>query len=101
VPTDGHDDTIDVSEAPFFSQAQPADSFLATDGPLYRMVTGFDADGTPAATIDFTRGTSEDPSDPHFADRQSDWVEARHMPLPFRRADVDAQATLRTVLVAP
>ena len=98
---DGHNDTINVSEAPFFSEAQPVDISQATDGPVYRMVIGFDADGTPAATLDFTRGASEDPADPHFADRQPDWVAVRHVPLPFRRADVDQQATSRTVLTTP
>lgn len=64
------------------------------------MVIGFADDGTPEATVDFPRGTREDPSDPHFDDQDATWSAAAHVPLAFRRSDVDARMTERVVLPA-
>lgn len=98
VVVDGGLDTINVSPAPFFDGSEPRDEFRSTEMSLYRMVVGFGEDGTAEATIDFARGTSEDPASPHFADQEETWAAAGHVPLPFRRADVDASATERIVL---
>lgn len=100
VPVDGSFDTINVSPAPFFQDGVPRDRFLSHEGSLYRMVLGFSDDGTPEATIDFARGASADPASPHFADQEATWAAAEHVPLAFRRADVDARATARAVIEA-
>lgn len=61
------------------------DVTLETDAlGIYRMVIGFDADGTPRATIDFARGTRVDPDDRHFSDWETHWANAEHVELPFR-----------------
>ena len=93
VAVDGGPDTIDVAATPFFDHGQPADHLVTREMALYRMVVGFAEDGTPVATVDFARGTREDPADPHFADQQAAWLAAAHQPLRFRRADVEAVAT--------
>jgi penicillin amidase len=101
IGVDGFSDTIDVCETPFFAAGDaPLTTLAATEVPLYRMVIGFAADGTPEATVDFTRGTREDPDDPHFGDRQDDWIANRHVPLVFRPEDVARRAIDRTVLPA-
>lgn len=93
-PIGGSFDTIDVAPAPFFekkgSAFEPRKLLACTEMAMYRMVIGFDDDGTPRATFDFARGTSEDPKSPHFGDRQAEWAAAQHVPLWFRRADVEA-----------
>jgi penicillin amidase len=73
---------------------------VANEASVYRMVMTFAEDGTPEATLDFQRGTSEDPSDPHFGDQNDSWVTGTHAPLAFREADVEARATARSVLSA-
>lgn len=102
VPIGGGVDTLDVSPAPFFDAK--GDDFVGkreltvTERSLYRMVVGFDADGTPRATVDFARGTSEDPDSRHFDDRQPDWASVRHAPLWFRREEVEKVAESRVTL---
>lgn len=98
VPVDGSFDTINVSSAPFFKDGAPLSSFLSHEGSLYRMVVGFAEDGTPEASIDFARGASGEPESPHFADQQARWAAVGHVPLPFRRAEVEARAEGRVVL---
>jgi penicillin amidase len=101
-PIGGSFDTIDVAPAPFFEQkggaSVPRDQIACTEMAMYRMVIGFDDDGTPRATFDFARGTSEDPSSAHFGDRQAGWADAAHVPLWFRRSDVEAHTESRVVL---
>jgi penicillin amidase len=97
-PVDGGDDTVNVSPAPFFEGEAVRERFGALQGSLYRMVIGFGEDGTPEATLTFVRGTSEDPESPHFGDQDEAWVKGQYVPLPFRRADVDAQVTERLTL---
>jgi acyl-homoserine lactone acylase PvdQ len=57
------------------------------------MVAGFGSDGVPEATLNFARGTREDPRDPHFGDREESWMKGEYTRLPFRDADVAARAT--------
>lgn len=101
VPVNGSADTVNVSAAPFFEGGVPRSMFVAEDGSLYRMVVGFGEDGVPEATLNFARGTSEDPTSPHFDDRQGDWTEVEYQPLAFRKADVLAHEESRTVLTLP
>jgi penicillin amidase len=101
-PIGGSFDTIDVAPAPFFEQKGdafvPRDQLACTEMAMYRMVIGFDDDGTPRATFDFARGTSEEPGSPHFGDRQAEWTDGAHVPLYFRRTDVEAHTESRVVL---
>jgi penicillin G amidase len=97
VSVEGSIDTINYALAPFFAEGAPSDTFTSRSGPLYRMVIGFADDDTPEATLDFARGASGDPGDPHFGDQQESWTLAAHKPLPFRRADVDARVTVKLV----
>ncbi len=99
-PKGGGPDTIDVAGAPFFDKDTVRDAFYAGDGPLYRMVIGFDPDGTPRATLDFTQGTSENPDDKHFSDQQDHWAKGEHMLMPFTKADVDAHTELTLTIPA-
>ena len=65
---------------------------------LYRMVVRFAEDGTPEALVDFARGVSEDPGSPRFADQHERWARCELVPLPFRKAEVDAQVSERIIL---
>lgn len=103
-PIGGSFDTINVAPAPFFEKKGgafvPLKDLACVEMAMYRMVIGFDEDGTPRATFDFARGTREDPSDPHFGDRQAEWQKAEHGPLYFRRAEVEAH-TESTLVLSP
>ena len=103
-PIGGSFDTINVAPAAFFEMKGesfvPRNQLACAEMAMYRMVIGFDDDGTPRATFDFARGTREDPSDPHFGDRQGEWANAAHIPLYFRRADVEAHTEQILVLKA-
>lgn len=99
-PVDGGEDTVSVSPAPFFDGADVRETFGVHQASLYRMVVGFADDGTPEATLSFPRGSSEDPSSPHFDDGDDRWQNGEYAPLPFRRADVDAQVSER-IEIAP
>lgn len=103
-PIGGSFDTINVAPAAFF-QAKgdgfvPREQLACAEMAMYRMVIGFDEDGTPRATFDFARGTREDPGDPHFGDRQTEWAAAAHVPMWFRRSDVEAHTEQTLVLKA-
>ena len=101
VPIDGFSDSVKVCEAPFFASTNvPADITKANEASLYRMVMMFDDDGVPNATIDFARGSREDPTDPHYADQESAWVDGKHASLAFRDADVTAHTIERATLAA-
>lgn len=98
-PVGGGFDTISVAAVPFFKNGDVLDACAPADGPLYRMVIGFAADGTPETTLDFARGTREEPDDPHFADWDARWANSEHAKLPFRpdevKAGAEATITLR------
>src|SRR5262249_45952496 len=47
-PTPGGDDTVSVAQSEFYDPSSSVSArFDATEGPVYRGVTRFDADGTP------------------------------------------------------
>ncbi len=99
VGVDGGGDTVKVCESAFFaSGGQPLQTMAANEASVYRMVVSFGDDGTPLATLDFQRGSREDPSSPHFGDQEASWVAGAHAPLAFLEADVQAQATEQQVL---
>jgi penicillin G amidase len=94
VPTNGGEDTLDVSSSTFYngnSQA-PVERFESKDGAIFRVVTTFAEDGTPESTVNFPRGNSGDPSSPHWDDTLEDWTNGVYTPFPFRRAEVEAAA---------
>ena len=95
-PTDGSHGTINVSETEFFERGAPRDRLEARSGSIYRMVTDFDADGTPVARVMFPRGNSGEPTSAHWDDTVDDWREGVYRPMHFRRADVegDMQETI-------
>ncbi|MBI5514659.1 MAG: penicillin acylase family protein [Deltaproteobacteria bacterium] len=91
--------TVNVSEATFFGEmARPRMFHEAHGGSVYRMVAGFDEDGTPSAQVNLSRGNVGDPTSPLWANNQDDWVAGRYRPLPFRRAAVEAAARDRSTL---
>jgi penicillin amidase len=91
VPVDGHLDTVNVSAAAFFNEdGAPLDKFAAHEMSLYRMVMGFGDDGRVESTLNFARGTREDPDDPHFDSQEAAWSLGEYKALPFRRSEVDA-----------
>jgi penicillin amidase len=101
IKVDGHVDTVNVSAAAFFGEdGGVLKEFSSREMALFRLVVGFGEDGRAESTIDFARGTREDPSDPHFSDQDETWSLAQHKPLPFRRAEVEASETERLTLPA-
>ncbi|MEO7329739.1 MAG: penicillin acylase family protein, partial [Minicystis sp.] len=92
-------DTINVSQAGFFDdKGQPLEELSSHETSLYRMVVAFGDDGTPEATFDFALGASGEPGSPHYDDATATWLDAQHVPLPFRKADVEARTQERVVL---
>lgn len=94
VPTDGGEDTVDVSSSKFYGEGNVAERFDSTSGAIFRVVTTFGADGVPEAWANFPRGNSADPDSPHFDDTVDAWVAGEYEQMPFRRAEVDAAATV-------
>lgn len=94
VPTDGGEDTLNVSSSNFYdgNTPSPVERFESKDGAIFRVVTTFAEDGTPEATLNFPRGNSGDPSSPHWDDTVEDWTNGVYTPLPFRRDEVEAAA---------
>lgn len=101
IVVDGHVDTVNVSAAAFFgTDGAPLKEYAAREMSLFRMVTGFAEDGRAETSINFARGTREDPDDPHFSDQDATWSPGKHVPLPFRRTEVEASETERVALPA-
>ena len=99
-PTDGSHGTVNVSETTFFEGGRPRERLESHSGSIYRMITEFDADGTPSARVQFPRGNSGEPSSPHWADTVADWREGVYRPMNFRRADVEG-ALEETLTLTP
>jgi penicillin G amidase len=100
-PSDGGEDTVNVSSSTFLDAAgNVADRFDSHDGAIFRMVTGFAADGTPETYCNFPPGNSADPQSPHFDDTRAAWLEDEYTYLPFRREEVEA-AMESTITLEP
>ncbi len=97
-PTDGSHGTVNVSETTFFEEGRPRARLDSDSGAIYRMVTAFESDGTPAARVQFPRGNAGEPDSPHWADTVADWRDGRYRPMHFRRADVEADLEERLTL---
>ena len=100
VPTHGGEDTVNVSASSFFKPdtTEVVDRFESTDGPVFRLVTRFQDDGTPEAFVNFPRGNSGDPASPHFTDTLEDWRNGVYTKYPYSRAEVDAALEERRTL---
>ncbi len=93
VPTDGGEDTVNVSSSKFLDPAGAvAERFDSGGGAIFRVVTTFDDDGTPRSYANFPPGNLEDPDAPGFSNTLEDWVEGRYRELAFHRPDVEAAA---------
>ena len=92
MPTNGGEDTVNVSSSNFYanSTGAAAERFDSHDGPIFRVVTSFAEDGTPEAMLNFPRGNSGDPTSAHWDDTLVDWTNGVYEPLPFRRDEVEA-----------
>ncbi len=100
VATHGGEDTVNVSSTVFYTPmtTDVVDPFESHDGAVFRVVTRFLEDGTPEAMINFPRGNSGNPDDPHFADTVEDWRDGVYKKYPYARAEVDAAMTRKIVL---
>jgi penicillin amidase len=95
---DGSIGTVNVSQAQFFDGANTRMTMESHAAPAYRMVVTFGDDGTPAATLNFPRGNSGDPTSPDWSNAQADWSGGVYQPLAFERTAVDAAMRERTTL---
>lgn len=100
-PSRGGEDTVAVSSSQFLDGGSVADRFDASSGSIYRMVTSFDADGVPRAELQFPRGNVGEPDSPFFDNTLEAWAEGEYAPLPFRRAEVEAQTRESFTLEKP
>ncbi len=99
VPTDGAEDTINVSHGSYPLESEPfSEQWDAFHGPVFRTVMTFGEDGQPDAQVTFPLGASGDPADPHFRDSLDEWVEGTPSLFPFRRSEVEAAMERRVVL---
>ena len=99
VPTDGGEDTVNVSSSTFqTSSGEVQPRFDSHDGAIFRVTTTFAEDGTPVSWMNFPRGNSGDPESPHWSDTIEDWVEGRYTQVPFSRAEVEAAQEERRTL---
>lgn len=98
IPSDGGDGTVNVANGAFLADGDPVARIDSTGGAAYRMVMGFDEDGTPRATVSFPPGNDGEPTSPFFDNHLEDWIEDRHQPLPYRAEEVAAATVEETVL---
>lgn len=81
VPSDGDDSSPNVAQSRCLTESGVAGQCVSTAGAVYRLVIGFDDDGTPKATYNWPAGD-------RFPTEK--WLEGEFEPLHFRRADIDA-----------
>jgi acyl-homoserine lactone acylase PvdQ len=84
--------------AQFFDGTTPRMTMESHAAPAYRMVMTFGEDSTPAATLNFPRGNSGDPTSPDWSNAQADWSGGTYQPLAFEGDAVDAAMRERTTL---
>src|SRR5690606_24769666 len=84
VATDGGDSSPNVAQSRCLTESGIDSMCITSSGAVYRLVVGFDEDGTPNATYNWPKG-----------DRVGleDWVEGNYRSLLFRRTDVEAATT--------
>ncbi|MEZ4228596.1 MAG: penicillin acylase family protein [Polyangiaceae bacterium] len=87
--TDGADSSLNVAQSRCLTDGGIDAQCVSTAGAVYRLVIGFDDDGTPSATYNWPAGD-------RFPTEK--WVEGQFEPLHYRRADVEAAASERSTL---
>lgn len=98
-PVDGSVGTVNVASASLLdASGKVQDHSVNHSGSIYRMVTSFDADGTPHAIVSFPRGNSEDPKSPFYGNTHQNWLDGKQEPMLFRRGEIEAKATQRFIL---
>jgi penicillin amidase len=99
VPTDGGENTVNVSHSVFRTDLKIPSKWVSRYGPIARTVGGFDADGKPHVFVNFPLGNVADRASAHFADALDGWVEGRYRKMLFERAEIEA-ATERRIRLA-
>lgn len=99
VATDGSIGTVNVSQAVFMEGGTPRQFHESRAGAAYRMVVGFNEDGTPSARVNFPRGNSGDPTSRWWANTHEDWVAGRYRALAFSRQAVVADMQERSMIM--
>ncbi len=97
-PTDGGEDTINVSQN--ISFAVDATEFASSYVSVERSVGTFSADGTPEAWVNFPLSSNADPTGADTTAALEAYVDVSYAKIPFARADVEA-ATRETLTIAP
>lgn len=83
IATGGDDSTLNVAQSRCWEKDQIGEHCRSTGGAVYRIVTGFDDDGTPVSTFHVPAAN---------AGSTSDWVDGKYHPLLFRPEEVAAGA---------
>ena len=96
-PTDGGEDTINVSQNISFSEE--ADRWVTTYVSVERTVGTFAKDGTPEAYVNFPVAAHADPYSSETMTANEDYIEGRYRKLLFRRAEIEAAAQRRIELL--
>ncbi|HSD89294.1 MAG TPA: penicillin acylase family protein, partial [Kofleriaceae bacterium] len=98
VPTDGGEDTIEVSQQISFDESAPrwTTSYVSVE----RSICSFGDDGIVDLWASYPVGNAADPTSAETTSANDDYVNGRYRKLWYRRADVDAHAVSRTVLPA-
>jgi len=98
VPTDGGEDTVQVSQQISFDEAAPrwTTSYVSVERSLF----SFGDDGVVDLWASYPVGNVADPASAETTAANDDYVNGRYRKLWFRRSDVDAHAVSRTVLPA-
>lgn len=90
IATDGDDSTLNVAQSRCWDKGGIGEHCRSTAGAVYRVVYGFDDDGTPRATFAVPAAN---------AGKTEDWVEGAFHPLRFRAEEVKAASVeSRTLL---
>lgn len=91
IPTDGGEDTVNVSSSRFFQgmTTTPGERYDSTSGAIYRLVATFSEDGLPQAWMNFAVGNGGNPDDPHWGDEMDRWVSGGYDRLWFTDDEVD------------
>lgn len=98
-PVDGSVGTVNVSSSSMSAEdGRPRDTWTSHDGSLYRMVLGFDPDGTPRAEVNFPRGNDADKDSRFYRNAHPGWLDGKYTALRFKRPEVEAGTVERYVL---
>ena len=95
-PTDGGEDTVNVSQNIAFSET--AETWTSSYVAVERSVGTFAPDGTPEVYVNFPVGAHADPASEDTLAANSDYIEGRYRKLLFRRAEIEADARDRILL---